>query len=119
MVLPADAKAIAAEALLHDAATSRKQRPDNVLAALSALEDLHKSRTDVSGTFAFHVFCRKPSRLTGVYDRGASPQTVYGFCMEAVDPASMQIAAEGIPSEEGSCLMWALTLHARSFCCMH
>ena len=46
---PADAQTIATEALLLDAVTSKKQRPADVLAALSALEDLHKSRANVPG----------------------------------------------------------------------
>ncbi len=46
---PANAQTIATEALLLDAATSKKQRPNDVLAALSTLEDQHKSRRDVPG----------------------------------------------------------------------
>jgi len=44
-----NAQAVAAEALLLDAVTDRKQKPDAVLKALQYLEDLHKSQTNIPG----------------------------------------------------------------------
>lgn len=44
-----NAQAVAAQALLLDAVTDRKQKPDAVLTALQYLEDLHKSQKHVTG----------------------------------------------------------------------
>ena len=43
------AQAVAAEAVLLDAAASRKQNPAAVLSALQTLEDLHKAQANVPG----------------------------------------------------------------------